>query len=268
MKLPGTAPAYHSPWFWGIPAFTLLSMLIIWLTGTNQSVFLFLNKLLYFKPEDIWINITLFGDAAMVMILLLPLLKTRPDIVAKTVIAAFIATLFIHSFKYFLSVPRPPSVFSASEMHQLGNQFAHSSFPSGHATAVFTLAAMVIFMVNDTKIRIALLIYAGLIAISRIATGVHWPMDVLGGSLFGWLAAVITVHVFHRVSGESLTAKIINSLLLIFAAIYLVFIHELGDKEARFMEVFTPIICFILGLGGLKSIYIDPIVNRIKNKAS
>ena len=65
-----------SPWFWGIPAFVLIAMLIIGITGTNRSLFLFLNEFFYFQPESIWINITLFGDAAMVLILLLPFITS------------------------------------------------------------------------------------------------------------------------------------------------------------------------------------------------
>ena len=257
--LPYSTLSLSSPWFWGIPAVALSMMLIIGLTGSNQPLFLLLNNFLYIKPESIWINITLYGDAAMVLVLLLPLIAKRPDIVVKSFIAALIATLFLHGFKEFLTVPRPPAIFSPDLFHQLGNQFSASSFPSGHAAAPFTLACMIIYLVPDNRIRSALVLFASLIAISRIATGVHWPVDILGGMFFGWLAAYISMR-FIPVSGNNRVAQRIVVLFLLLAAIHLVFLHNAGDKEARFLEVLTPIICFILSLKGLKSLFLDPLV--------
>lgn len=253
-----------SPWFWAIPTFALVTMLIIGITGTNRSLFLFLNDFFYFQPESIWINITLFGDAAMVLILLLPFVEKRPEFVIKSFLAALIATLFLHGFKEFLTVPRPPAIYSADMIHQLGNQFSASSFPSGHATAPFTLACMVIFLFNDFRIRSALILYASVIALSRIATGVHWPIDILGGMFFGWLSAYISVR-FIPFSGKSLIGQRIVSLFLLLAVIHLVFLHDTGDIEARFLEVLTPLICFILSLKGLKSLFLDPLISSSKS---
>ena len=262
-SLPLSSVSYSSAWFWGIPAFALITMLIIGLTGSNRPLFLILNHALYFKPEDIWINVTLYGDAAMVMILMLPLIKNHPEIIVKSFIAAIIASLFLHGFKEFMPSPRPPSIFTPDLMHQLGNQFYHSSFPSGHATAPFTLACMIIFLVDNTKVRTIVLVYASLIAISRIATGVHWPLDILGGMFFGWFAAYLSMR-FFPITGNNLVAQRIVAILLILAAVHLIFLHDRGDVEARFLEVLTPIICFILSLKGLKSLFLDPIVARVK----
>lgn len=254
---------YKSAWFWGIPAFTLTAMLVIGLSGSNQPLFLYLNEILYFRPEDIWINITLYGDAAMVMIMLLPLTGKRPDIIVRTFIAAIITTIILHSFKTYFPIPRPPSVFSPDMMHQLGNQFWHGSFPSGHAAAPFTLAAMVIFLVDSNKVRAFVLAYAALIAVSRIATGVHWPIDILGGAFFGWFAAFISVR-FIKISGENLIAQRIVTFFLLYAATHLVFLHDAGDKEARFLEVLTPLICFTLSLKGLKDLYLQPVYSLFR----
>ncbi len=262
--LPLSSLTFSSPWFWAIPTFTLSGMLLIGLTGSNRPLFLFLNEALYFRPEDIWINITLFGDAAMVLILMLPFVAKRPDIIVKGFIAALIASVFLHGFKEFLPVLRPPSIYTPEQMHQLGNQFTQSSFPSGHSAAPFTLASIVIFLVNDTKIRFLVLFYASLIAISRVATGVHWPIDILGGAFFGWFASYLSMR-FFPVTGDNLLAQRIITLLLLFAAFHLVFLHDRGDVEARFLEVLTPIICFILSLKGLKSLFLDPIIIKFKH---
>lgn len=252
-----------SPWFWAIPLFALIAMSIIGITGTNQPLFLYLNHALYIPIESIWINITLYGDAAMVMVLMLPLTAKRPDIVVKSFIAALIAAFFLHGFKEFLSVPRPPAIFPADLFHQLGHQFSASSFPSGHAAAPFTLASMIIFLVADNRIRSAVVIYASIIALSRIATGVHWPIDILGGMFFGWFASYLSMKLFPT-SGNNLIAQRSVTVILVLAVIHLVFLHDGGDKEARILEVLTPIICFILSLKGLKSLFLEPILTRVK----
>ena len=261
--IPYSTISISSPWFWAIPVFALIAMLLIGLTGTNQPLFLYLNQALYIPVESIWINITLYGDAAMVMILMLPLAAKRPDIVVKSFIAALISAFFLHAFKEFLSVPRPPAIFPAELFHQLGHQFSASSFPSGHAAAPFVLATMIIFLVTDMRIRSAVIIYASIIALSRIATGVHWPIDILGGMFFGWFSAFLSMKLFPT-SGNNLIAQRIVTVILLLAVIHLVFLHDGGDKEARILEVLTPIICLILSLKGLKSLFLEPILTRVK----
>lgn len=262
-ELPYSPLSQASAWFWGIPVFALTTMLIIGLTESNQPLFLFLNDIIYFQPEDIWINITLYGDAAMIMVLMLTLVVKRPDMIVKGFIAAIITSLFIHGFKEWLLSPRPPSIFDAGTFHQLGNQFNIASFPSGHAAAPFTLASLIIFMIADNRLRTVVLIFASLIALSRVATGVHWPIDILGGMFFGWFSVYLSMR-FIPISGNNLIAQRIIAILLIFAAIHLVFLNEAGDEEARFLEITTPIICIILSLKGLKSLFLDPILARVK----
>ncbi|RUO35316.1 phosphatase PAP2 family protein [Aliidiomarina sanyensis] len=67
------------------------------------------------------------------------------------------------------------------------------SFPSGHATAAFLFAALVI-----ASFPVWAPIFYGwatLVAISRVALGVHYPSDVLAGAFLGTLIAGLTVAV-------------------------------------------------------------------------
>ena len=62
------------------------------------------------------------------------------------------------------------------------------SFPSGHTLASFE-AAVTIFLFNK-KIGIPTIILATLIGFSRLYLFVHFPSDVLGGTILGTVIAV------------------------------------------------------------------------------
>ena len=65
------------------------------------------------------------------------------------------------------------------------------SFPSGHSASSFATATAV--FLHNKKIGIPCLIAAGIIAFSRLYFYVHFPSDVLIGSLFG-IAIAIGIH--------------------------------------------------------------------------
>jgi undecaprenyl-diphosphatase len=58
------------------------------------------------------------------------------------------------------------------------------SFPSGHATRSFLLATMAVAY-GPAWFAIVLVIWAPLVALARVAMGVHYFSDVFVGSLFG-----------------------------------------------------------------------------------
>ena len=61
------------------------------------------------------------------------------------------------------------------------------SFPSGHATAAFALAGVLVFFVPRS--RWIVLPIAALCAFSRIAAGAHFYSDVLAGAVLGWTSS-------------------------------------------------------------------------------
>jgi len=237
-----------------VPLAGLLLMSLIGLGGSNRELFLWLNEHLQFS-KFFWLNVTLFGDAGMVMILVLPLVGRRPDIIWAGLLAGIVAALLVNGGKEFFQIPRPPAVLPADAFHQLGNRFGATAFPSGHTAAAFALAGVLGLLPISRTVRWLAIAAAVLVGISRIAVGAHWPLDVAAGMLTGWLSAFIGVHLARIVPGEHRWVQRGAAALLVFTVYYLVVLHQSGDREARLLEIVVPLLSLALALPGLKRLF-------------
>jgi len=85
------------------------------------------------------------------------------------------------------------------DVHLLINCTHSFSFPSSHATNIFT--GMIIFSFVYPRLRIGLLIIAALVAYSRVYVGVHYPFDVLAGTALGVACAITIITIYRILSG-------------------------------------------------------------------
>lgn len=110
--------------------------------------------------------------------------------------AAAIASRFIITelTRFFYSRSRPFEVLS--DVIRLVPHAAGGSFPSGHAAASFAVAAAVAFYYPKAGIFFYLAAIG--IGIGRVAAGVHWPSDILGGASAGVAAAIFVQVVLRR----------------------------------------------------------------------
>src|SRR5215210_5091150 len=95
----------------------------------------------------------------------------RRGVVAAAV-AAGVALLVAHGITILWDRPRP-FVAHPHSTHLLISHGTDPSFPSDHATGAFAIA------------------FAVVVAFARVAVGVHYPSDVLGGALIGTAAALL-----------------------------------------------------------------------------
>ena len=108
--------------------------------------------------------------------------KQNTELFIVAFISAFTARFIITEIiRFFYNRPRPFEVLDG--VRQLVNHDGGGSMPSGHASLAFAVATAVAFYYPKTSI----LFFAAALSISvnRIAAGVHWPSDILGGALVG-----------------------------------------------------------------------------------
>lgn len=97
----------------------------------------------------------------------------------------------------FYDRPRPFEVLS--DLNLLVHHNGGGAFPSGHASFYFALAAVV----GRYYPKTSLLFYAAAfsLTVSRVAAGIHWPSDIVGGAVIGIAVGLFAVSMFRHFYG-------------------------------------------------------------------
>ncbi|MBM2884786.1 phosphatase PAP2 family protein [Chromobacterium phragmitis] len=171
--------------FWPACVLALLGVgMLIW-PQANQQGFLALNGMLNALPAPAWRFLSIFGDWPTALALMLAWSWRDPKRLPALIVAGVVGIALSIGLKAGFNVPRPPLVLPPGTVELLDRLPGNGSFPSGHALASAALAAFVCQGMGRTG-RWACYGAAALVALSRIAIGVHWPLDLLAGALLGW----------------------------------------------------------------------------------
>jgi undecaprenyl-diphosphatase len=140
--------------------------------------------------EMIWSNLTrLAGFPSEILILTIILITAGKRNWRRVLIVVLAFSLFRLTgeiFKEGIAVPRTCWQTGVKTLIPCPDSF---SFPSGHALGA-AMAAAIISLIYRRKLIIILAVWVGvlLIAASRVAVGVHSPIDVIGGMIMGAIA--------------------------------------------------------------------------------
>jgi undecaprenyl-diphosphatase len=100
-------------------------------------------------------------------------------------------------------VDRPrPFVSDPGGLHVFGHHAADPGFPSEHATAAFAIG--VALLLRNRVWGAVVLVLATVLAAGRVAMGIHFPSDVVGGALLG---AVVALGL-HRARARTLINRL------------------------------------------------------------
>ena len=169
----------------------------------NVPLFHFINGM---PPHSDWLwqNITFLGDGLPMFVLLVFFCRKHAHLLWLGILAALITGLGVQGLKYMADQVRPAAYLGVEHIDVIGKALKKHSFPSGHAATAFVMAGVLIHHIKQLDIpyprtlSLLLVLFASLIAWSRVVVGVHWPVDVLIGALWGWYSAKLILMIAAR----------------------------------------------------------------------
>ncbi len=114
-----------------------------------------------------------------------------------TTIAALWSDVLVQLVYMLFVRDRPEEVLGAQALLAEGGHWAHiASFPSGHM--VVTTAIVVAGMAAVPWLRVPFWLYCGVIGLTRITFGAHFPLDVVAGMAFGYPVGLFAWELVRR----------------------------------------------------------------------
>jgi len=164
---------------------------------------LFLNRVIAFDESlffaiyslsnpylGIFFNIITYVGSSIFLILLILLFwfKNKKKLSIHLLFAFILDTISLIIFKWIFLRPRPFETFPLGIEFEIG-----PSFPSGHSQQVFS--GMFILSRYYKKYQVLFYVLAILVSLSRIFLGLHYPLDVLIGSVNGIIVGMTALKI-------------------------------------------------------------------------
>jgi hypothetical protein len=151
------------------------------------------------------------------------------------VLAALLAICYSRGLKQLFDTLRPPAVLAPDSFHLIGPALARLSFPSGHSVTAGVFFGVLLYYARWSETRTLLLLLALTVGLSRVALGVHWPVDVAFGLAGGLVAAWGGARLAARWPGPAVDPKlhlVLVGLALTFALLPMVVDSGYGQARA------------------------------------
>lgn len=155
----------------------------------DLALFLLVNRRLECRLLDVLMRfLTVMGSLPFALALVggLFLMQSPPlyQLGIKTAGILVTSQILVQAIKRLVNRPRPFKV--AEEAHPKNPPSCVYSFPSGHTCAAFSIALAL--GQGLPGLAVPALITAGLVGLSRVYLGVHYPSDVFVGGLAAFCA--------------------------------------------------------------------------------
>jgi len=171
----------------------------------QKDLFFYLNGKLSEFP-NLQFNLTQLGDVLIFFPFLTVFIVYAPKIWEALLSSAILSLLVSAILKKIFAMPRPAAIFENESFVIIGKILSgNTSLPSGHSIATFVVITILLFafMPKRNKYKVIwssfILMLGFIIAFSRVGVGAHYPIDVIVGSIIGYIVTVIGIQISNKV---------------------------------------------------------------------
>lgn len=169
-----------------------MSRVVAWLQYQEVEMFRWVNRKQSHYAGWLLGKLTHLGGATATLIFTLAMSIFAPQPWNVVAMQSFLALTISHLPVAFMKkkYPRLRPYLVLPHTNICKNPLTDHSFPSGHTTAIFSVA--IPFAAASPLLAALLLPLACLVGLSRMYLGLHYPSDCAVGAMIGTLAAVLT----------------------------------------------------------------------------
>lgn len=160
---------------------------------------LWLNNVAHTNVVTFWAVVVL-SRFLIALIIIAPLFiievwhdARRDSMGSHVVVQAVFAVILATAVGYLIGalVGRPRPFMETIYVAPIGPLPAGLSFPSAHSWVAFAFASAFLYYPKYAKIGRILVVFAAFVALGRVMAGVHYPSDVVVGSMLGLASAYV-----------------------------------------------------------------------------
>ena len=183
-------------------SFSLIALSLLWSTGQCIDVWAFL----YFNfrgKRSLWLDRTMLGFTQLgnglfgLLVALILFFVGNHRLASELILGTLTLWLVVELVKSIIHRSRP--FIKLTQTRIVGSRAGGRSFPSGHTSQSFFMVTLLVehFQIS-LWLAIPLFALAGLVAITRMYVGAHYPRDVMAGailgSVWGLLGIIVDTH--------------------------------------------------------------------------
>ncbi len=167
-----------------------------WLRKVDHSIFVWCNQRVnHFVLDWLFGLITHMGGASFTILCTMLIIWLAPNDWGSVGLQILAALSFSHVIVVMIKKKmRRNRPFRVLQQVRVGRfPLKDYSFPSGHTTAIFAFVTPFLFL-SSQGVALLLIIFAGLVAFSRVYWGYHYPTDCVAGGTIGMGSALLVVY--------------------------------------------------------------------------
>ena len=106
-----------------IPVMLLSAFAVVYSTGSNVILFIWLNHWMHQLPVEFWANVTFLADSAAIMGIAGVCLLRKERLVLAAIVGGIVCGVLIRVLKLGFDMPRPPAVLNGSLFETIGEAY-------------------------------------------------------------------------------------------------------------------------------------------------